>query len=243
MKKSIFTLTTLSLVFSLSMISCGKEDKGSVKLDPTEKTVHFGETYTITPTKKGAAKKKSYKWSSSNEEVATVVKGEVEAKRIGDAVIYYKSSELTAKSKVYVTPRSTLLNGLKFKVGVNETFIINNALSGYSKDESASNKDFIVLTSSNTQMPALIYQMENKKLQTLYVILENTAENTKKAEDYIEERFKDLETDQDGSYFYENTSQTQFPKGTVFGVFKSEKTINGTSYSLGVKIMDKSMLK
>ncbi len=246
MKKSIFTLATLALVFSLSLVSCGskkKKNKGTVDLDPKEATLNFGETLDIKPvfSKDGEAKNQTYKWSSSNEEVATVVKGRVEARRIGDAIISYKSDDLTAKSKITVAPRSSLLNGFEFKKGVDETYLINNAPRGYQKD-ATSTKDFLVLKSSDKQIPALIYNLENNKLKVLYIILEDTSDNKEKAKFYIEERFKDLETQKQGIYFYENVSQTQFPKRTVFGVFEKPTNINGSSYSLGVKVMDKSVL-
>ncbi len=247
MKKSIFTLATLGLVFSLSLVSCGgkKKNKGSVKLDPVEKKVHFGDKYTITPSfsKDGEAKNKTYKWSSSNEEVATITPavvgggGVVEAKRIGDAVISYKSDDLTAKSKVTVEARSTLLNGFYFKKGVSESDITSNVPSVVYTKDATSTKDFLVFKSANAG--TLVYELKDSKLVALNIVLDASKQTD--AINYIQERFDNTEKTIDKVLFYENTSQTGYPMGTVMGIFV-KKTINGVEYPFGVKVMDKSAL-
>ncbi len=249
MKKSIFRLATLTLVFSLSLVSCGskkKKNKGTVDLDPKEKTVHFGDKYDLTPvfSKDGEAKNKTYKWSSSNDKVATVKasviggKGEVEAKRIGDAVIYYKSSDLTAKSKVTVEARSFLLNGFYFKKGVDKNTITQNIQANvYTKDATASNDNFLVFTSASAG--TLVYELKSNKLVALNIVLDASKQTD--AINYIQERFDNTGKTIDKILYYENTSQVGYPMGTVMGLFQ-KKTINGVEYAFGVRVMDKSAL-
>ncbi len=234
MKKSIFTLATLLLVFSLSMVSCKKDkkvDKGTVELNPTEKTIVYGQTYEIKPvfSETGEAKNQNFHWESSNEEVATVEPadigggGKVEAKRIGEAIISYKSSDLTAKSKVIVEPRTstTLLNGFIFEKNVNKQNIINRINSQiYTKDKS-SNDNFLVFTSEN--IGTLVYEFKNNKLIALNIILDSSKKE--EALNYIKERFNRTTNNIGGVLFYENTSQTSYQ-----------------TYAFGVKVMDKSAL-
>lgn len=248
MKKSIFTLATLLLVFSLSMVSCKKDkkvDKGTVELNPTEKTIVYGQTYEIKPvfSETGEAKNQNFHWESSNEEVATVEPadigggGKVEAKRIGEAIISYKSSDLTAKSKVIVEPRTTLLNGFIFEKNVNKQNIINRINSQiYTKDKS-SNDNFLVFTSEN--IGTLVYEFKNNKLIALNIILDSSKKE--EALNYIKERFNRTTNNIGGVLFYENTSQTSYPIGTLMGLFV-DKEINGKTYAFGVKVMDKSAL-
>ncbi len=248
MKKTIFTLATLGLVFSLSLVSCGKKkkNKGSVDLDPKEKTVHFGDKFELKPvfSKDGEAKNKTYKWSSSNDKVATVKpsviggNGEVEAKRIGDAVIYYKSSALTAKAKITVEPRSNLLNGFYFKKGVDKNTIIQNIQANvYTKDATSSNDKNLVFTSANAG--TLVYELKNNKLVALNIILD--ASKKTDAINYIQERFDNTEKNVGGVLYYVNNSQVAYPIGTVMGLFV-DKDIDGKKYAFGVRIMDKSSL-
>lgn len=255
MKKNLLTFSALLLVFSLTTVSCKKKPKpieqGTVTLTPTEKTIHYGETYQIIPSYSatGEAKKKSYKWSSSNTAVATVEPtitggyGEVKGKRVGTAVISYKSTDgkFDKKSKVTVAARTNLLNGFYFDKGADEAKITSKQPREYDKNVEKSNENYLVYSSSDKKIPTLIYQLNGGKLQSLYVILTNTTEILKEAENYIVERFEPTGIGKYDVTFFKNSSNDMFPIGTVLGTF-NKKNINGEDYAIGVMIMDSGRL-
>lgn len=256
MKKNLFTISALLLALTLTTVSCKKKkeeiNEGTVTLTPTEKTIHYGETYQIiyTYSPDGEAKNKSYNWSSSNTEVATVTPtttgayGKVEAKRVGTAVISYKSTDgkFDKKSNVTVAARTNLLNGFYFIKGADEAKITSKLPRGYNKDEKKSTENHLYYNSSDEKIPTLIYELNGGKLQNLYIILKTTAnkENLSEAENYIVERFEKTGIGKYGVTFFKNTSNDVFPIGTVMGTFDG-KNINGESY-LGVMVMDSSSL-
>ena len=94
-------------------------------------------------------------------------------------------------------------------------------------------------------MSKLIYELDtSSKLKFLYVVLNNTADNRKSAEDYLAERYMNTGKSQGGILFYKNTgyvATNAVPLNSALGIFL-DVTINATQYPLGVKIMDGSNL-
>lgn len=247
----LILLTALVVAFA----SCKKEpDLGSVTLDPSSKNVTFGQVFTIQPifTSTGEAKNKTYTWKSSADSIVSVKPvsggyGEVNPKRIGQAIITFASTDgkISKTATIIVDPRSTILNGLYFSKGVSESDIKNNMTGGFSFSEAESTASHLVFTGAGAIIEKLIYELDSsKKLKALYVVLKNTSENKKLAEQYIEERYTNTNKMQGGILFYKNTgyvANVAVPLNTVLGVFLNA-TINSVDYPLGVKIMDASSL-
>ena len=100
MKKISFKLSAV-LLLTLYAVSCAKEpDLGTVSLDPSSKTVTFGQVFNIKPvfSATGEAKNKTYTWKSSADSIASIKMvsggfGEVTPKRIGQATMTYASTD------------------------------------------------------------------------------------------------------------------------------------------------------
>ena len=146
---------------------------------------------------------------------------------------------------VTVDPRSTILNGIYFKNGATQSDINNNMSSGFTKSESESTNTYLVYASASSTVSKLIYELDtSSKLKFLYVVLNNTADNRKSAEDYLAERYMNTGKSQGGILFYKNTgyvATNAVPLNSALGIFL-DVTINATQYPLGVKIMDGSNL-
>lgn len=254
MKKISFKLSAV-LLLTLYAVSCAKEpDLGTVSLDPSSKTVTFGQVFNIKPvfSATGEAKNKTYTWKSSADSIASIKMvsggfGEVTPKRIGQATMTYASTDgkITKTAIITVDPRSTILNGIYFKNGATQSEINNNMLSGFSPSTLESTSSLLVFASGSSTVSKLIYELDtSNKLKALYVILNNTADNKKSAEDYLAERFMNTGKSQGGILYYKNTgyvASNSVPLKTALGLFL-DQTINATQYPLGVKIMDGSNL-
>lgn len=237
--------------FTLLIVSCAKEpDLGTVTLDPSSRNVTFGQVFTIKPifSTTGEAQNKTYTWKSSADSIVSVKAvsggfGEVTPKRIGQAIITFSStdSKITKTATITVDPRSTILNGIYYAKGATESSIRNNMTAGFNYSEAESSPSFLVFNSSGAAITKLIYELDtSKNLKAVYAVLNNTAENKKSAEQYIEERFMNTNKAQGGILFYKNTgfiATTAVPVNTVLGVF-IDATVNSVQYPLGVKIMD-----
>lgn len=125
MKKRILATLCLILVAVLMLdvflpIGCGfaptAQAGGKIKLNKSKISLNTGETYQLTLN--GA--KKKVKWSSSDKSIATVnSKGEVKAKKAGEATITAKSGGKKYRCKVTVKPILSV-NKTKLTLGVNE---------------------------------------------------------------------------------------------------------------------------
>ena len=255
MKKSILKMSALSLL-TIVAFSCAKEpDLGTVNLDPSSKTVTFGQTFSIKPvfSTTGEAQNKTYTWKSSADSIASVKAvtggyGEVTPKRIGVATMTFASNDgkITKTAMITVDPRSTILNGIYFKNGATESDINNNISSGFTKNVIESTSTFLVYSSTGNPVTKLIYELDNSKLKALYVILDKTVDDKNKtsAEQFLEERYLNTGKLQNGILYYKNTgfvSANSVPLNTVMGVFL-DLTVNVISYPLGIKIMDATNL-
>ena len=254
MKKTILKMTVLTLL-TIVTFSCAKEPElGSVMLDPSSKTVTFGEIFSIKPvfTTTGEAQNKTYTWKSSADSIASVKTvsggyGQVTTKRIGQATITYASTDgkISKTAQITVDPRSTILNGIYYKNGANQSDINNNMLAGFTKSDIESTSTYLVYTSTGATVTKLIYELDaSARLKALYVILNNTTANKTSAEQYLEERYLNTGKSQLGILYYKNTgyvAANAVPLNTVLGVF-IDITINLTQYPLGIKIMDNSNL-
>ena len=254
MKKISLRLSVLSL-FAVLLIACAKEPElGTVTLDPSSKTVTFGEIFSIKPifSATGEAQNKTYTWKSSADSIASIKMvsggyGEVTPKRIGQATMTFASSDgkITKTAQITVGPRSTILNGIYFKSGASESEINNNMTAGFTRSAAESTTTLLVYASASTTVTKLIYEMDaNAKLKAVYVILNNTVENQRLAEQYLEERFMNTGKSQGGILFYRNTgyiATNAVPINTVLGVFLN-LTLNSIQYPLGVKIMSSTSL-
>ncbi len=258
MKK--FNLIILSVI-SLALFSCKNEPElGEVTLDTTQKEVVFGQVFTIKPifSETGIVKNKTYHWSSNADSIASVAPsliggyGEVTPHRVGEAVISYKSSdgEIERSAKITVTPRSNILNGMMYYAkGKNKNDVRNNISGSFFPVEEESNDNFLVFknSSENSSIFKLIYEFDNgNSLNSLYVVLKNNVSLDTKDEviHYIEERFKRTNKVQDGILYFLNTgfiASSVPPIGTMMGIF-ADKTINGTEYALGVKVIDQTLV-
>ncbi len=254
MKKNLFKLSAFSLL-AIFIASCGEEPElGTVTLDPPSKTVTFGQTFSIKPvfSPTGTAKSKTYTWKSSADSIASIRMvtgsyGEVTPKRIGQATMTFASTDgkISKTALITVDPRSTILNGIYFKKGATQSEINNNMSSGFVRNDLESTATLLVYASGSSTVSKLIYELDaGSKLKNLYVILINTADNQKSAEDYMTERFLNTGKSKEGILFYKNTGYVAFnviPLNTALGIF-IDLTINATLYPLGVKIMDASGL-
>lgn len=249
MKKLILPLLVVGLIFS----SCKKENElGSVTLDPASKTMVFDDVVQLKPefSATGEAKNKSYIWKSSADSIASVRAavtggtGEVKAKRIGEATITYASSDglVSATSKITVSPRSNILNGLYYKKGASASEINNNIAGQYVPDLVSSTDKYKIYTALGTTIKKLIYELNaSGNLEALWVVINDNTENRTSTEFYILERFTSTGKTQNAISFYKNTGLSVFPTNTVLGTFLNA-TVNGTEYPFGVKIMDNSFL-
>ena len=254
MKKTILKMTVLTLL-TIVTFSCAKDPElGSVMLDPSSKTVTLGEIFSIKPifSTTGEASQKTYTWISSADSIASIKTvsggfGQVTPKRIGQATMTYASTDgkIMKTALITVDPRSTILNGIYFKNGANQSDINNNILAGFTKSDVESTSTYLVYTSTGATVTKLIYELDTSaKLKALYVILNNNTTNKTSAEQYLEERYLNTGKSQLGILYYKNTgyvATNAVPLKTVLGVF-IDLTVNATQYPLGVKIMDNSNL-
>ncbi len=253
MRKLSIKLAFLA-AFALVIASCSREPElGTVTLDPSSRNVTFGQVFNIKPifSSTGEAQNKTYTWTSSADSIVSVRPvsggyGEVTPKRIGQAIITFASTDgkITKTANITVDPRSTILNGIYYSKGATESSIKNNMTGGFGFSEAESTATHLVFTGGGA-IEKLIYELDSSKnLKALYVILKNTNENKRLAEQYIEERFTNTNKTQSGILFYKNTgylANVAVPLNTVLGVFL-DATINSVTYPLGVKIMDATSL-
>src|SRR5690554_3006055 len=98
-KKLIFFLVGL---FSLVLVSCGKTEVQSVEISgPTSGFVGEEVNLAVTVLPKDADNK-SVKWSSSDDELATVSGGKVSLLKIGKVTITAKSGEKSDTHKITI---------------------------------------------------------------------------------------------------------------------------------------------
>lgn len=123
MRKLKVLLTTLLCVVSVAAIcfafsACSTVNVESVSLDKTEISMTIGDEQTLNATVKPEnATNKQVTWSSSDETVATVTNGKVEAKAEGSAVITVKTNDggKTATCNVTVNPAVVHVTGVTIK--------------------------------------------------------------------------------------------------------------------------------
>lgn len=100
--RNVFSIV-LSACVLMGFAACEKKDKGAadvtLTLSDVSLTMKVGDMYTIEAT--GTAT--DIVWTSSNEEVATVIHGVVTAVAIGKTEIIAKSGDVSANCVVYVT--------------------------------------------------------------------------------------------------------------------------------------------
>lgn len=255
MKNGILKIFFIALMAS-AVISCSKDEpvQGSVDLDPSSKVVKFGEVFNIKPvySATGIASSKTYTWKSNADSIVSVKAalggvGQVTPKRIGQATITYASSDgkLSSSALITVDPRSTIFNGIFYKKAATQSDINNSMLAGFTKSELESTSTYLVYTSASNTITKLIYELDaSAKLKALYIILNNTPANLTSAEQYLDERYVNTGKTQQAILYYRNTgivTVNSFPVNSVLGIFL-DLTINASSYPLGVKVMDNSLL-
>lgn len=257
MRKSILSMVAFSAIL-IGFSSCKKEkvELGTVTLDPATKTVSYGDVYSIKPTfsTAGEAKDKAYKWTSNADSIASIKTatggvGEVTAKRIGEAIITFESTDGLIKktSQVIVEPRSNLLNGLYYSRGASESNVKNNILAGFTLTASESTSTSLVFTATSATNPItkLIYMMEDNGLKAVNVILNNSTTVQQDAKNYMEERFKMTGITKSEVTYYRNTgyiATNSVPINTVMGIFLNQE-IDGKTYPLGIRITDFSYIR
>lgn len=242
MKKLLLPLLLLGLIFS----SCGGNDPvdhGKVSLLPPDMQMTAGQKRTITPTLEGAAQNKSFSWKSSDEKRVSVKKslsggtGEVEALKITSEpvkITYYSSDgALSATCSVVVDPLSTILNAVPVMYG-KTVAEVKAGIYGFDLIADSETELIYQNKNLNDERTNYVYKLENGKVNEMLLVLKNTEKNRKDAENYLFERYDDLELIINLISFYDVSPD--YETGLLAGVFLSD---SGLGYDLGVKYMKK----
>lgn len=252
MKKLFLPLLITSIVLS----SCGKKDEpaSTIKLDPANIEMKFGETKTITPIYTGAAGNLRYEWTSSADSIVSISPtrvGVIEAKRIGEAVITVRSTDkkikISSSTKVTVTPLSVIFGNIYFQYQQSRG-LLKQSMSGYTEDGK-----YIILPktpSGTTLVNQFVYEFDgntdDSKLTALYAYVESNSENIAKAEQYIKERFRQMPGNSSKSnvIFWDAavSSQPNYSLGTIVGIFTDADPGNGIT-GTGIKFANINYLK
>ncbi len=141
-----------------------KSAPDSVSLCDTNLSLGKGETYIISESTNSGSYAKTFTWSSSNENVATVEKtvsnkAKITAKRAGKAVITiktYNGKTATCNVTVKDEPTSVKLSDTNIILGKNETFIISESTNtgSYAKN--------FTWSSSNSKVASVEKTVSNK---------------------------------------------------------------------------------
>ena len=140
-----------AIILVLPLSSCKKEiEISGISLDPDSITLEVGETRTIEATvNSNGAGTPTLKWSSSNNNVASVLNGIVTAKGAGTATITVSASGKSASCKVTVVDSRTLeLNYKEATVRVKESLQLTATLEPGGEDADAdwTSSDYDVVT-------------------------------------------------------------------------------------------------
>jgi len=256
MKKLFF----LPLIVGLLFTSCKKDepvvDEGTVRLDVTTQSMTYGQSFKITPifSATGAVRNRTFEFTSSADSIAGVKLvtgglGEVTAKRVGDATIYYKSSDgkYNLSCKVNVTPRTTLLNGIYYLKDASKTDIQSKIPTYCELDQTLTTSTLLVYNNTGAptlKMKKLIFEMTTDgKLKSTNVILENTTDNQLDADSFIRERYLETNRAKNGITYYNAGVSTDYARNTFVGIFTTNTSlISGQDVGLGVKFIDNAYL-
>lgn len=239
---------------AVAFIACGGDDEGpinqgSVSLDPKTVSLKYNESKTVVVniSQTGLAKEKEYKWSTSDEEIASIEvdsktgNGIIKAKQIGEATISYTSTDdmLKAICKVSISATQNLLNGIFFEKDATSSTIKNKMLPGTTLVESDVNK--LVYTVSNiTGIEKYIFELKDDKLVATIVVFDGTTETETIADVFIKERFKKLDSVSGEKIQYYDARSNWGYTNTKVGIASKESApaiIYG--FDLGVKYTSK----
>lgn len=248
MKKLLLALLVPAFLFT----ACGKEEPlGSVKLDPATVDITYGTKKSLTPVySPGQAESLMYDWISSADSIVSVRAaqgglGEIQAHRIGDAIIYFKGYKegdkdkkilLTATCKVSVTPRTTIFGVPHFKKGDSKTTL--TSLGVGTPDYDLSTDKLLVYTRTPdavNKVEMIVFELDaNNKLVATYAYLQDTPNNREQASQYIEERFKYTGKTTGSLTLYNAGVSDMYAPGTMAALFLGTDPGNGIS-GLGIK--------
>lgn len=244
MKNLLFALFAIGTVFAFS--ACGGSDdpidNGSVSLDKTTETLVYEQTLTLTPSySNNVAKNKTFTWTSSNSDIATVEPGiagtgKVVAKRVGETTIKFAASDgtISASCVIKVDPRSYLLGSIYFETGVDAQKIKSKESSAPTSE----NADSLVYNRTDGgNIEKVVYVLASSKLASTIVVLKPTIDNETSAQKYIEERFTRIDGISGGITYYDATVSSSYAN-TKVGIFKNLDE-NNLKYKLGVKYTTK----
>ncbi len=130
MKKVFLLLLLIPGLF----ISCSSDDdKDKISLNKNELTMNYEDKETlILSFSNDDLSKKDYKWSSSNENVATVNnRGYVEAVRVGEAILTVEYQDLKAQCKVTVEPTVNLYQEPYLEYGAGKSTIKSKEIRSF----------------------------------------------------------------------------------------------------------------
>lgn len=249
MKRLFLPLLAVGLIFS----SCKKEEipLGSVKLEPATIQTTYGNKHTITPVyTAGQAETLTYEWTTSADSIVSVRAGqgglgEIQALRIGDAVIYYKGYSasdkekkilLTASTKVSVTPRSSIFGTPFFRKGETKTALTSRGEGTLNADQSTAKLLVYDRTpDAVNKVEKIVFELDsNDKLVATYAYIQDTGTNKEMATQYIEERFKYTGKVTVPFTVYNAGVTTMYAPGTMAGLFLGVDPGNGI-VGLGIK--------
>ena len=245
------------VIIILSLNSCKdkepEQNHGSVELYPSAVELVCGETTTITPffSENGSAKNKKYSWTNDNDDIATYKlttggNAEITAKRVGETDVKILSTDgaISAYSRIIVNPTIKFLPFIYFKSGESKRTIELEA-DGVKNATESTDDIWVYDRVSKPMIQQMYYFDKNDKLVATLVILEDTEENLRNAEIFIEERYKNLNmTTAEYINYYDATINPRYEAGTVVGIFlpTSNPTPAKAKGKLGIKYTSKNYM-
>jgi len=187
-KNQLLMVMVLALAFAYG---CKKDspDLKSISLDKTTLSLYYDEDYSFTVSYFPAdLKTPEYKWTSSNENVATVDNaGNVSAVSIGETIITVKTKDnrLTSECEVSVIPYSNLCKEPITEFGTSRSNIKNKE-TRILCDET---DETLLYYGENEKLRYCGYIIEAGKMTYGYLFLENSVPTYTEASTFLAERY------------------------------------------------------
>ncbi len=230
-------------------------DHGSVRLEPESVVIKYGETIILTPkfSDTGEAKNKTYSWRIEDNDVIEhkILTGniaQITAKRIGETkvTIYSTDGTISGSSKIEIDSRTNILNGVFFEAGSSMSDV-RPQTRGIFNAEQSDDRMLVYDLTDNSKIKQEIYYFQNNRLYSTIVILNDTDEIRKEAEEFIEERYRDMNISTAEGIKYYDTSvfKSNYASDVVVGIFLPEGRLmpENISGNFGVKFTTQSNLQ
>lgn len=189
----------IALALPIAFTSCGDDDDKNLTLDKNEVTLNYGTTQEI------KASEKNCTWTSSNEFVATVSDGKIEAQHAGQAVITVTSKDgAIAKCNVTVNPTNN-----NFIMPVTNWGASINTIKGEALYDGLvlvkETTDALVYMTRNTY-PYYGYTFNQEGLESSSLTVSEAMDEELNLNEYLEQRYNDVSSDDDEYLIYVNAN-------------------------------------